>query len=105
MSLHSQPLREKGVEEKLVRDFIPIIAEGCYRKATPSEALDYLAKKLVEEALEFLVTKDPMELADVESVLKALTKLMKVNLEELTLKKDKDRGGFKALWIRTECYP
>jgi len=57
---------------KLVRDKIPTVAPGAYVKCDGSERLEWLKKKLVEEALEFLIEPSVEELADVLEVVKAL---------------------------------
>ena len=85
---------------KLVRDKIPEILDKkgiSYerRTASPEEYKAELIKKLGEEAKEFSEAGDPEELADILEVLEALKKLPEyAEIEELRLKKQKERGSF-----------
>jgi predicted house-cleaning noncanonical NTP pyrophosphatase (MazG superfamily) len=86
---------------KLVRDKIPEILDGkgiSYEKriASPEEYKAELIKKLGEEVKEFSEAGDPEELADILEVVEALKKLPEyAAIEELRLKKLKERGGFE----------
>jgi predicted house-cleaning noncanonical NTP pyrophosphatase (MazG superfamily) len=86
---------------KLVRDKIPEILDKkgiSYEKriASPEEYKAELIKKLVEEVKEFGEAGDPEELADILEVAEALKKLPEyAEIEELRLKKQKERGGFE----------
>ncbi len=91
------------MEEKLVRDKIPIIAPGCYVKSATPSAKKLLAMKLVEESIEFLTSNDVEELADVYEVLLRLARLYKVDLESLANRKRELRGGFEQCWVRVPC--
>ena len=62
--------------DKLIRDRIPeIIAQSgktcLVETLSDSNYFDYLSRKLVEEAKEFLESRDTEELADLEEVLLA----------------------------------
>lgn len=89
--------------DKLIRDRIPeIIAQSgktcVVETLLDSDYFDYLSRKLVEEAKEFLESRDTEELADLEEVLLAILEYKSVSyaeLEGIRLKKAKDRGGFK----------
>ena len=89
--------------DKLIRDRIPeIIAQSgktcLVETLSDSEYYDYLSRKLVEEAKEFLESRNTEELADLEEVLLAILEYKSVSfaeLEEIRLKKAEDRGGFK----------
>lgn len=88
---------------KLIRDKIPMIiaqsGKTCVVETlSDSNYFDYLSRKLVEEAKEFLESRDTEELADLEEVLLAILEYKNVSfaeLEEIRLKKAEDRGGFK----------
>jgi predicted house-cleaning noncanonical NTP pyrophosphatase (MazG superfamily) len=86
---------------KLVRDKIPEILDKKgiqYEKRTASveEYKTKLIKKLEEEGKEFGEAGDPEELADVIEVIEALKNLPEYEgIEELRLKKQKERGGFE----------
>ncbi len=85
---------------KLVRDKIPDLLDSkgiAYEKrvASPEEYREELIKKLAEEVVEFGEAGDPEELADVLEVIEALRKLPEYRIvEELRLKKLRERGGF-----------
>ena len=86
---------------KLVRDKIPEILDQkgiSYERRTAS-AEEYkaeLIKKLEEEVKEFGEAGDPEELADIIEVIEALKKLPEYEgIEELRLKKQKERGSFE----------
>jgi len=88
----------------MVRDKIPLIAEGCYVKCYNKENITLLlAKKLVEESIEFLVSFDENELADVLEVIHALSKVLGLDLDELRRKKNASRGGLSEFWVMVEC--
>ncbi|PIR98114.1 MAG: phosphoribosyl-ATP pyrophosphohydrolase [Candidatus Colwellbacteria bacterium CG10_big_fil_rev_8_21_14_0_10_42_22] len=85
---------------KLVRDKIPEIldAKGMpyeRRIATDEEYRIELLKKFKEESDEFLEVETPEELADVLEVIEALKQLPDyVEVEEVRIKKRRERGGF-----------
>ena len=89
--------------DKMVRDKIPeiIISTGSTPVTdtlTNSEALDYLAKKLTEEAGEYLESRDIEELADVVEVVRGLlfhSGHTWEELESIRRKKADERGGFE----------
>ncbi len=88
---------EEGQLDKAVRDNIVIEADGAYVSA----GLLDLAKKLVEESIEFLVSLDAGELADVFEVLVVLIRKMGIKEDEfakLVKEKRKRKGGFEWLW-------
>lgn len=90
---------------KLVRDNIPEFLESKgipYEKkvATDFEYREELIKKLKEEIEEFLVSKNPEELADIIEVVEALKKLPEFkDIENVRLDKLKKRGGFENRFI------
>ncbi len=88
--------------EKLVRDNIisKIIWNGekpDFRQVDWPEKLEFLFKKLVEEALELQKDKNKEELADVEEVLLAIYEHLwwtKKEIEQIRLQKLQKNGGF-----------
>ena len=86
---------------KLVRDKIPGILDkkGISYERRIASAEEYkteLIKKLSEEVKEFGEAGDPEELADILEVIEALKTLPEYkDVEELRLKKQKERGGFE----------
>jgi len=88
--------------DKLIRDRIPEIIEQDGRTCktvvlSDEECLEYLNKKLLEEANEYLESKEIEELADLEEVLRAILKLRNVSYEDFEkIRKDKveKRGAF-----------
>jgi predicted house-cleaning noncanonical NTP pyrophosphatase (MazG superfamily) len=88
--------------KKLVRDKIPEIirADGgkpITRVLSNEEHLSELVNKLKEEVAEFEADLSIEELADIQEVIIALLKELKIDkekLEELRIKKAKERGGF-----------
>ncbi|MBR1585556.1 MAG: nucleoside triphosphate pyrophosphohydrolase [Clostridia bacterium] len=87
---------------KLVRDRIPEIVRAAgkqpvYCTVGQAEALEYLAKKLMEEAQEYAESREVEELADVLEVVYAIAAERGVTRDELEkLRKNKadQRGGF-----------
>lgn len=90
---------------KLVGDNIPdyLDSKGIpYEKriATLEEYKEELIKKLKEEIEEFLISKNPEELADIIEVVEALKKLPEFkDIENVRLDKLKKRGGFEKRFI------
>lgn len=90
------------IYRKLVRDRIPdIIRQGgasCEtRTLTDDEYRDALKSKLREEVSEYEESGDPLELADIFEVIRALAKLDGLTdfaLEEMRARKEKERGAF-----------
>lgn len=88
--------------EKLVRDNIisKIISNGetpYFRQVNWQEKLEFLFKKLVEEALELEKDKNKEELADVEEVLLAIYEHLwwtKEEVNQIRLQKLQKNGGF-----------
>ena len=88
---------------KAIRDKIPeIIKNSGYdcntKKLSDEEFLVELEKKLNEEVSEYLQSKSPEELADILEVICRISELKgtsKEQLDELRVKKAKDRGVFK----------
>ncbi|MFA5773639.1 MAG: nucleoside triphosphate pyrophosphohydrolase [Candidatus Paceibacterota bacterium] len=86
---------------KLVRDNIPEYLDSkgiSYKKriANKEEYKEELIKKLDEEIKEFMEIKNTEELADITEVIEALKKLPEfANVEEIRLKKFKEKGGFE----------
>ena len=88
--------------DKLVRDRIPDIIrqsgkEPVTEVVSQAEAIEYLARKLREEADEYLESRAVEELADVLEVVRALaaeTGLMLADLEALRARKAAERGAF-----------
>ncbi len=93
----------KIVYDKLVRDNIPNIIEkagkNCVVEKVEGEVyLNYLLKKLFEEAEELKEAKNIEELADVMEVVKSIRKALGVSkeeLHELMEKKREKNGGFE----------
>lgn len=93
---------------KLVRDNLPEIAraKGQTYNVTVANAEEYAAalrKKLIEEAHEYVSAPEPMELADIAEVLRALAKqhnLTWEQIEEPRTKKAAERGAFdkRLIW-------
>lgn len=87
---------------KLVRDKIPDImkSEGknpTFHIANENQFYDLLKKKLLEEANEFLENDSPKELCDILEVIYAISSSKKISpqeLEQLRIKKTKERGSF-----------
>jgi len=90
--------RSGDLEEKLVRDKIPLIAPGCYKKFEDCEKA--LRMKLVEEAIEYLLNPSVEELADVVEVVLELVRREGTKVMDVILKKREERGGFKDCWVR-----
>lgn len=92
---------------KLVRDKIPDIARakgGTYNVtvANDEEYAAALRKKLVEETHEYISAPEPMELADIMEVVRALAKLHSLTpeqLEDMRKQKFDERGGFEQRYI------
>ena len=90
-----------GKYNKLVRDKIPEYLDSkgiSYEKriANQEEYKNELIKKLNEEIKEFIEAKNIEELADILEVIEALKKLPEFsNVEEIKLKKFKEKGGFE----------
>lgn len=88
--------------DKLVRDNIPDIIRGKGQnpitKVLDDKEYDgELAKKLCEEATEYLIDRDIEELADVLEVVYAIAKFKGVSMDELErirLEKLNRNGGF-----------
>ena len=92
------------MDNKIVRDRVPLIAEGCYLKISDKEkVLRELAKKLVEESVEFLISLNIEELADVQEVLHRICELLNIDVERLRELKNEEKGGFKDLWFKVDC--
>lgn len=93
--------------EKLVRDKIisKIISKGetpDFRQTEWSEKLNFLFRKLVEEALELQEVGSKEELADVEEVIFALYIHLwwtREEIEAVRLEKLKKNGGFEEWYI------
>jgi len=91
------------VYNKAIRDKIPEIIKqsgnDCNVKTlSDSEFLEKLEEKLSEEVSEYQNSKDPEELADILEVINRIAELKgisKEKLEDIRLKKNKDRGSFK----------
>ena len=90
------------VYQKLIRDRIPEIIEATgktcsVRVLDEAEFVAKLAEKLGEEVLEYRVSREISELADVVEVVYALLDQAGVSREEfeqIRLKKAQARGGF-----------
>ena len=88
--------------DKLVRDRIPEIIRKSGKEpetevVPQAEAIEYLARKLREEADEYLESREAEELADVLEVVYALaaeTGLTLADLEALRARKAAERGAF-----------
>lgn len=95
--------------EKIVRDnIIPKIRSHWespqFRQVSWQEKLEFLFKKLIEEALELQKDKNIEELADVEEVILALyTHLAwsREEVEQVRLQKLEKNGGFDEGYILT----
>ncbi len=94
------------MREKLVRDRIPDlfdIPSTSVRVAADHELDALLAAKLVEEAQEYLESRELEELADVLEVLAAIRETRGIEpaaLERIRAQKEAERGGFerKLVW-------
>ncbi len=86
---------------KLVRDKVPEIAKDKeFRKCKEDEMIILLAKKLCEEAIEFLTSLSVEELADVAEVLDTLINIYgKEKVMAIKEEKRKKRGGFSECWV------
>ncbi|MBQ4088949.1 MAG: nucleoside triphosphate pyrophosphohydrolase [Clostridia bacterium] len=90
--------------DKLVRDRIPEIIEKQGQRPvcdalTHEACLEYLAKKLGEEAAEYAESREVEELADVVEVVRGILHHRGVEwdeLERIRLEKYDRRGGFEA---------
>lgn len=93
--------------EKIVRDkIIPRVLLNWekieFRQVSWDEKLEFLFKKLVEEALELQKDQNMEELADVQEVILALYKHLwwtKDQIEEYRKKKLEKNGGFDEGYI------
>ena len=91
------------VYNKVIRDKIPEIIQkdghSCNVKTLSDEQfLVEIEKKLSEEVTEYQNDKNPEELADILEVINRIAELKgisKEKLEDIRLKKNKDRGSFK----------
>ena len=113
----SEPTPDSKQYYKLVRDEIPTIIRrsgGLARLRTLSkqDARIFLARKLLEEAIEVWYARDPAEvsgeLADVIEVLDALRDQYGISAEDLQSireKKRQARGGFEKLVYLEETRP
>ena len=89
--------------DKLVRDKIPEIIEedskNCIiKKVEGKEKLDYLFKKLFEEAQELCESKSAEEIADVQEVLDSISNelnITKEQLDKIRKQKAESRGTFE----------
>lgn len=87
---------------KLVRDNIPKLISSDSKKCKIKQVygekkLNYLCQKLLEESEEFIETKTIEELADIQEVIYAVAKELKITpqeLEETRLAKANARGSF-----------
>ena len=86
---------------KLVRDKIPeIVKDKEFRRCKEDEIVLLLAKKLCEEAIEFLTTLSVEELADVAEVLDTLINIYgKDKVIAIKEEKRKARGSFRECWV------
>ncbi|MDA3811521.1 MAG: nucleoside triphosphate pyrophosphohydrolase [Spirochaetaceae bacterium] len=95
------------VYDKLIRDKIPQIIESHGKTCEVSVLSDqefkkYLYKKLQEEVNEFLADDSIEELADITEVIHGILKLKNTSpedLEDIKLKKLKERGGFDKKFL------
>lgn len=93
--------------EKLVRDkIIPRALSKWenieFRKAEWDEKLEFLFKKLVEEALELQKDRNKEELADVEDIILELYDhlwWLREEVEQARLQKREKNGGFDEWYI------
>ena len=93
--------------EKIVRDNIITKIRSHwespqFRQVSWQEKLEFLFKKLVEEALELQKDKNLEELADVEEVIQALYAHLgwsREEVQEVRLQKLEKNGGFQEWYI------
>ncbi len=87
--------------KKLVRDKIPqIVRNRNFKRCKENERVLLLAKKLCEESMEFLISLNIEELADVLEVLEELLKIYgKEKVELVKNRKKEERGGFHDCWV------
>lgn len=105
--------RKTRYYNKLVRDKVPeAIVEGGdsyshYVIDDHDDFLDALDEKLDEELVDYQVTKDLAELADVLEVIHAIVEAKGISFEELDeirLSKRKRRGGFTKKIVLEEIH-
>jgi predicted house-cleaning noncanonical NTP pyrophosphatase (MazG superfamily) len=113
----SEPTTDPKQYYKLVRDEIPTIIKRAgglsrLRTLTKQDARIFLARKLLEEAMEVWYARGTeeiaSELADVIEVLEALREQHGISSEDLQLireNKRQSRGGFKKLVYLEETRP
>ncbi|MBQ9264234.1 MAG: nucleoside triphosphate pyrophosphohydrolase [Clostridia bacterium] len=102
----------KKVYHKLVRDKIPDIIAASGKKAVchvvdQETALEMLATKLQEEAVEYAESREIEELADVLEVIRAIAAERGVALsalERIRAEKEKQRGGFARRIVLEEVW-
>lgn len=90
--------------DKLVRDRIPEIIENTGSRPfcdvlDAEESAEYLARKLAEEAKEYIESRELEELADVMEVVRGILHHRGVEWDELEvirLRKYAERGGFEG---------
>lgn len=108
---HSQEHMTVIKYNKLIRDLIPLIIKKSGKKAITrivnedAEYTAYLDKKLEEELLEYKISGDIEELADVQEVIFALVQAKGMSLNEfeaLRQKKRDERGGFEDRIVLVE---
>jgi predicted house-cleaning noncanonical NTP pyrophosphatase (MazG superfamily) len=96
---------------KLVRDKIPDIMESkgknsTFHIANENQFYDLLKNKLLEEVNEFLENDSTEELCDILEVIYAICASKKISpqeLDQLRIKKAKERGSFtKRLILETQ---
>jgi predicted house-cleaning noncanonical NTP pyrophosphatase (MazG superfamily) len=93
--------------EKLVRDKIPALMkdeglEPNIRTAQPHELPSFLFQKLLEEVAELVADPTLDELADVAEILRAISKSMGIEpneLEQARETKAKSRGAFELGFV------
>ena len=96
--------------DKLVRDKIPEIirydnGNPVTHVADEKEYWEKLKEKLKEEAEEFYKNNNNEELADILEVIEGICyfrNIKREEIEEIRLKKEKERGGFKKRIILEE---
>lgn len=90
------------MKPKLIRDKIPSVLDAkriSYQthNASDTEFASFLDEKLLEEANEFISSKNPEELADILEVIHALAANQNSSMDEiekLRIQKKQERGGF-----------
>lgn len=95
---------EKLVRDKIIQKILSHWEKPQFREVSWQEKLEFLFKKLIEEAWELQKDKNIEELADVEEVILALYTHLgwsREEVEQVRLQKLEKNGGFDEGYILT----